>query len=81
MVELAGPRLAVERIMPNRVLLFIALILVPAPVWAQDIKPRPMQVDDLFRFKRLSDPQMSPDGKWALAFPGYSPSRVDLLPT
>lgn len=60
--------------MPYRVLLFVALVVVPAPVWAQDAKPRPMQVDDLFRFKRLSDPQVSPDGKWVV----YVQGVVDL---
>lgn len=41
------------------------LVLVLAclqPATAQD-KKRPMEVDDLFRFKRVSDPQISPDGK------------------
>lgn len=33
---------------------------------AQQPKKRPMEVDDLFRFKRVSDPQISPDGKWVV---------------
>ncbi len=33
----------------------------PAAVFAEG--RRPMTVDDLFRFKRVSDPQISPDGK------------------
>ncbi|MBI2926738.1 MAG: S9 family peptidase [Verrucomicrobia bacterium] len=27
-------------------------------------EPRPMELEDLFRIKRVSDPQASPDGKW-----------------
>lgn len=27
---------------------------------------RPMTIDDLFAFKRVSDPQISPDGKWVV---------------
>lgn len=37
-------------------------------------KPKPMQVDDLFRFKRVADPQISPDGKWV----AYQLSTVNL---
>jgi dipeptidyl aminopeptidase/acylaminoacyl peptidase len=33
-----------------------------------------MQIDDLFRFKRLADPQVSPDGKWVV----YVQGDVDL---
>ncbi|MFO0879015.1 MAG: S9 family peptidase [Gemmataceae bacterium] len=43
--------------------LFLAfLVLCAAPALAQERK-RPMKVEDLFRFKRLSDPQISPDGR------------------
>lgn len=31
---------------------------------AADARNRPMEVEDLFRFKRVSDPQVSPDGRW-----------------
>ncbi|MSR32869.1 MAG: S9 family peptidase [Gemmataceae bacterium] len=34
---------------------------------------RPLQVEDLFRFLRLNDAQISPDGKWI----AYSVTRVD----
>src|SRR5712692_3030945 len=37
-------------------------VALPCPAVAAD--KRPMTVDDLFRFKRVSDPQISPDGKW-----------------
>ena len=33
-----------------------------------------MQVEDLFRFKRIADPQVSPDGKWVV----YVQSNVSL---
>jgi len=39
---------------------FLFLTLVPATAMAEK---RPMTVDDLFKFKRVSDPQISPDGK------------------
>ncbi len=32
--------------------------------------PRPMKVDDLFRFKRIADPQISPDGQWLVYVQG-----------
>jgi dipeptidyl aminopeptidase/acylaminoacyl peptidase len=46
----------------NRVVALFLCLLVAAPAAGQ--QKRPMQVDDLFRFKRVSDPQISPDGKW-----------------
>jgi dipeptidyl aminopeptidase/acylaminoacyl peptidase len=36
-------------------------------------EPRPMQIEDLFRAQRLSDPQISPDGKWV----AYTATVVD----
>jgi dipeptidyl aminopeptidase/acylaminoacyl peptidase len=38
------------------------LLVALMPAMAQE-KRRPMKIDDLFRFKRVSDPQVSPDGK------------------
>jgi dipeptidyl aminopeptidase/acylaminoacyl peptidase len=38
------------------------LLLAAIPTMAQD-KRRPMKIEDLFRFKRVGDPQVSPDGK------------------
>ena len=40
----------------------LALITMTLDAPAAD-KKRPMQVDDLFKFKRVADPQISPDGK------------------
>src|SRR6266487_4524172 len=47
----------------ERATLFACLMLaaVPAAVFAEG--KRPMTVEDLFRFQRVSDPQISPDGK------------------
>ncbi len=42
------------------------------PAAAQE--KRPMQLDDLFRFKRVSDPQVSPDGQWVV----YVVGTVDM---
>lgn len=36
---------------------------------------RPMELDDLFRIKRVSDPQISPDGKW-IAFVLTTPNTA-----
>ncbi len=45
--------------------------LLPAMVFAEG--KRPMKVDDLFRFQRLGDAQVSPDGKWVV----YTLGTVD----
>ena len=60
--------------MERSAVLFICLILfaVPAAVYAEG--KRPMTIDDLFRFKRVSDPQISPDGKLVV----YVLTTVDL---
>jgi dipeptidyl aminopeptidase/acylaminoacyl peptidase len=49
--------------MKRFVMLCLCLFLVTTPALAQNGKKRPMQVEDLFRCKRVSDPQISPDGK------------------
>jgi len=52
---------------------WFALLVLAFPsslVLAQDAKPRAMQIDDLFRFKRLADPQISPDGQWVVYVQG-----------
>lgn len=43
----------------SRFCLFLGLIAV-GPLWAQK---RPMALEDMFAFKRVADPQVSPDGK------------------
>ena len=56
----------------NRFAFLVLLVLAwPAPA---NEKARPMKVDDLFRFKRVADPQISPDGKWVV----YVVGTVDL---
>ena len=46
-------------------LAFIAILLFPLAGGAGE-STRSMKVDDLFRFKRVADPQISPDGKWVV---------------
>jgi dipeptidyl aminopeptidase/acylaminoacyl peptidase len=55
-----------------RLISLLLFILIAAPIQAQG--KRPMTVDDLFRFKRVADPQISPDGKWVV----YTLTTVDL---
>jgi dipeptidyl aminopeptidase/acylaminoacyl peptidase len=49
------------------------LLLLPNAAWAQPVT-RAMTIDDLFRFKRLADPHISPDGKWVV----YAVGNVDM---
>src|SRR5882724_88405 len=49
------------------------LLLVPTAAWTQPAT-RAMTIDDLFRFKRVADPQISPDGKWV----AYAVGNVDM---
>jgi dipeptidyl aminopeptidase/acylaminoacyl peptidase len=50
----------------------ICLLFFALPISAAD--KRPMTIDDLFKFKRVADPQISPDGKWV----AYVITTVDL---
>jgi dipeptidyl aminopeptidase/acylaminoacyl peptidase len=43
--------------------LAVALLALFLPPGADAGERRPVQIDDLFRFKRVADPQISPDGK------------------
>ncbi len=52
---------------------YLLLLLVPLTAHAGE-QTRPMKVTDLFRLKRLADPQISPDGKWVV----YTQGNVDL---
>jgi dipeptidyl aminopeptidase/acylaminoacyl peptidase len=59
----------------ERLVLLLAVLsafAAPAAVFAEG--KRPMTVDDLFRFKRVSDPQLSPDGQTV----AYVVGAVDL---
>jgi dipeptidyl aminopeptidase/acylaminoacyl peptidase len=55
------------------VLLLCWAAALPSAARAQKA-PRPMTVDDLFRFKRVADPQLSPDGRTV----AYVVTTVDL---
>jgi dipeptidyl aminopeptidase/acylaminoacyl peptidase len=50
----------------------LAFFGVPSMVFAEG--KRPMTIEDLFAFKRVADPQVSPDGKWV----AYALTTVDL---
>lgn len=39
-----------------------------------DAGTRPMEIDDLFRFQRVAEPQLSPDGRWVV----YQVGQIDL---
>ena len=45
-------------------LLIIHCALLAALSPTLSAQKRPMEVEDLFRIKRVSDPQLSPDGRW-----------------
>ncbi|MCS6808723.1 MAG: S9 family peptidase [Bacteroidota bacterium] len=44
--------------------IILVVVLVAAVIEGVSQTKRPIAVDDLFRFKRLSDPELSPDGKY-----------------
>jgi dipeptidyl aminopeptidase/acylaminoacyl peptidase len=50
------------------------VLLVALPAVSSAAGKRPMKIDDLFRFKRVSGPQISPDGKTV----AYALATVDL---
>ncbi len=60
--------------MERSVILCIVLLLLTAPAAVFAEGKRPMTIDDLFRFQRVSDPQISPDGKLVV----YVVGGVDL---
>jgi len=47
----------------RRLFSLLFCLVTVAPLSAQENGRRPIKVDDLFRFKRVADPQISPDGK------------------
>jgi dipeptidyl aminopeptidase/acylaminoacyl peptidase len=51
----------------------LALFLAGSALVAQAADQRPMRIEDLLQAKRLSDPQISPDGKWV----AYTVTEVD----
>jgi dipeptidyl aminopeptidase/acylaminoacyl peptidase len=60
--------------MERSAILLVVLLLLAAPAAVYAEGKRPMTIDDLFRFKRVSDPQISPDGKLVV----YVVGTVDL---
>src|SRR5205823_159799 len=70
------PCLALRKgiLMKRCVVLFACLLVIGRAQPAQAEGKRPMKVDDLFRFQRVADPQMSPDGKTV----AYTVTAVDL---
>ena len=42
------------------------VLLSSAGALMQAQAKRPMEIEDLFRFKRIADPQISPDGKFVV---------------
>jgi dipeptidyl aminopeptidase/acylaminoacyl peptidase len=54
--------------MERSAILCIVLLLLTAPAVVFAEGRRPMTIDDLFRFKRVGDPQISPDGKLVVYF-------------
>ena len=61
----------------QRLALGLVLLVIATPAAAQPTAKRPMTVDDLFKFKRVSDPQISPDGRWVV----YTVGTVDDVKT
>jgi dipeptidyl aminopeptidase/acylaminoacyl peptidase len=53
------------------VLLFVGVV---TPALAKDASRRPIGIDDYFALKNVSDPRISPDGKWVT----YSVRTQDL---
>ncbi|MFH1574846.1 MAG: hypothetical protein ABIG68_12745, partial [Acidobacteriota bacterium] len=56
---------------PMRTLPFLIFCLAPALLCAQET--RPLKVEDIFAFKNVGDPRISPDGKWV----AYTVSAMD----
>ena len=49
--------------MDRMLVLACAVLMVASTMATAQTKRRPMKIDDLFAFQRLSEPQVSPDGK------------------
>lgn len=61
-------------------LLLVCLLVVGSAVGAET-KKRPMTLDDLFKCKRVSDPQISPDGKLVVYAIGIPDMETNSIPT
>jgi dipeptidyl aminopeptidase/acylaminoacyl peptidase len=58
----------------KRLSLFLIVFVLTTPALHAADARRPMQLEDMFRFKRVSDPQISPDGRHVV----YVVGTVDL---
>lgn len=60
----------------RRITHILCLLLVATAIYAADAK-RPLNVDDYFALKDVSDPQISPDGKWVAYVLGDTNEKKD----
>src|SRR5215471_921905 len=65
--------------MKRAALFLLAFLVVALPAAAAD-KKRPMTVEDLFKFKRVSDPQISLDGKQVVYVVGTVDMEANKIP-
>jgi dipeptidyl aminopeptidase/acylaminoacyl peptidase len=65
----------------KRPLALLLCLTMVAPTLAERGKKRPMVIDDLFRFKRVSDPQISPDGKKVVYVVGIVDMAANRVPS
>jgi dipeptidyl aminopeptidase/acylaminoacyl peptidase len=63
----------------RRTLALLVILFVPAVALTAD--KRPMTIDDLFAFKRVSDPQISPDGKYVAYVVGEVDKEANKIPS
>src|SRR5262249_34388864 len=59
---------------------FLLVVLLFIPTAALADGKRPMTVDDLLKFKRVSDPQISPDGKHVVYVVGVPDLEKNSIP-
>src|ERR1700745_2391499 len=57
----------------KRLRIIVITVLAAVTVFTQTAK-RPLKLDDLARFRNISDPQISPDGQWI----AYTVSTIDV---
>lgn len=57
--------------------LFVFLLLAFSMPLAAQTGRRPLKLDDLFRMKNVSDPQVSPDGQWVAYVVGSTDVKAD----
>jgi dipeptidyl aminopeptidase/acylaminoacyl peptidase len=63
----------------KRSLILFVLLILPSVAIAAD--KRPITLDDLFAFKRVSDPQISPNGKWVAYVIGEVDKEANKIPS